>query len=281
MNTLANLTPNSTDPRPLPVIIAERWNFPLQTQTVDGQDVYAVQDWLRGVMQKQDVRGDIALLKRNQLYILNIQLPYRATNGKTYQMGYTDAKGLYAITQRMDTTTGLRTIILNFLAAAGVRMDEYRLDPEKAANDALNSPQWADKGDAWREARAMGIISRKAFTDALRDVVAGVDGAFYAQSTEMVYKGLWERTTAQLRGDLQLTPKQNPRNHFGRYALIYTRLAEDLAADMLREHETISRQMACETIDAVARLIKAQADATRAHLGKDLVTAKRLIGGGR
>ena len=55
----------------------------------------------------------------------------------------------------------------------------------------------------------------------------------YAKTTDRLYKGLWDRTTAQLRLDLEITPKQNPRDYFGKYALMYTRLAEELSTDRL------------------------------------------------
>lgn len=277
------LIPSGDNNAPLPELIARQWAFPLQIREVDDKDFYAVQDWLRGVAQPADVRRFWNAMKRRlkkdgiEMSTWCRHLPYKASDGKTYQMDYTDAQGLYSITQRMDSNTGIRNAVLDFLAKAGVKLDEYRLDPSKAIEDAASTYQKQGKSDKWINARAEGVISRKDFTDALRDVVAGIDGRFYAESTENVYRTLWDRTSAQLRGDLGLSKHQNPRDHFDTFGLIYTRLAEAVAAERLRDFETVSRALAAEIIHEVTTLIKTQADATSKALGRDLVTGQPLL----
>jgi hypothetical protein len=81
----------------------------------------------------------------------------------------------------------------------------------------------------------------------------------YGQATDRLYKGLWDRTTAQLRQDLTITPKQNPRDHFGKYALIYTRLAEELSAERLDSAETVSLNIAMDIVWEAAKLFHKQA----------------------
>jgi hypothetical protein len=75
------------------------------------------------------------------------------------------------------------------------------------------------KSEGWIEAR-------KQFVEALRVAVLQAPPTMYVDATENLYKGLWQRTTAQLRGELKIDQKANPRDHFGKYALIYTKLAE-------------------------------------------------------
>lgn len=70
---------------------------------------------------------------------------------------------------------------------------------------------------------------------------------------------MWDRTTAELRGDLGIDKKENPRDHFGEYALIYTRLAEKLATDKLDENEPVHIQVAMDIVMRVARMIGRQA----------------------
>lgn len=130
---------------------------------------------------------------------------------------------------------------------------------------------------SWIEARVDGIVTRKQFVDALKNAVIDAVPTMYAQATEKLYAGLWKRTTAQLRGELNLTPKQNPRDHFGKYALIYTRLAEELASDKLGLAETVMLFQAMEIVWEVAKLISVQAKATSESLGIDLVTEKPLL----
>ena len=76
------------------------------------------------------------------------------------------------------------------------------------------------KTDSWIEARVQGIVTRKQFVDALAFAVLNAPPSIYIEATESLYKGLWQRTTAQLRGELKIDRKANPRDHFGEYALI-------------------------------------------------------------
>jgi len=92
--------------------------------------------------------------------------------------------------------------------------------------------------------------------------------------------GLWERTTAQLRNELQVDERKNPRDSFGEYALIYTRLTEMVITNKLDNIEIVTMTMAMDIVWEVAQLIHTQAQATAHALGMDLVTEKRLLSGG-
>src|SRR5262249_22644758 len=63
------------------------------------------------------------------------QLPYIARDGKTYQIDFTDDKGLYLIAQHLRVTKERPVLseIKHFLARAGVFADKARRDPEAAA----------------------------------------------------------------------------------------------------------------------------------------------------
>src|SRR5438477_11077163 len=121
------------DKRPLPEIIAEHYGFPLALVDVeDGTRYYAVQDWIRGVAQTSDPTKFWNAMKR-RLKTAKIDLsigcrliPYRLPDGRTYQMDYATATGLYQITQRMVANSGLRNQILQFLSKAGVLVDDMR-----------------------------------------------------------------------------------------------------------------------------------------------------------
>jgi hypothetical protein len=115
------------------------------------------------------------------------------------------------------------------------------------------------------------------FVEALKVAVLNAPPTIFAQTTEKLYKGLWDRTTAQLRHELNIETDQNPRDHFGQYALIYTGLAERLATDKLREAETVTEEMARDIVWGIAKLISQQAKATSQILGYDLVTEKPLL----
>jgi hypothetical protein len=99
----------------------------------------------------------------------------------------------------------------------------------------------------------------------------------YAQTTDSLYKGLWDRITAQLRKELNITPKQNPRDHFGKYGLIYTRLAEELATERLDRVEMVTLAVAMDIVWQVAKLFNKQAKELSEVVGYDLVTEKPLL----
>jgi hypothetical protein len=168
-----------------------------------------------------------------------------------------------------------------WLATVGAERMEETEDPElglfRSIDRTIKDYQGAGKSDSWIEARVKGIVTRKEFVEALKNAVVNAPASIYAQTTEHLYKGLWERTTAQLKHDLDITGKQNPRDHFGEYALIYTRLAEKLATDRLDNAETVDIATARNIVWEVARLIHGQANETSKMLGYDLVTEKPLL----
>jgi len=86
-----------------------------------------------------------------------------------------------------------------------------------------------------------------------------------------------QRTTAQLRGDLNLEKKANLRDNFGKYALIYTRLAEELATEKLGEADVVPMSVAMEIVWEVAKMIGRQASEVSQSLGYDLVTERPLL----
>ncbi len=168
-----------------------------------------------------------------------------------------------------------------WLAQVGAERLEETQDPElglfRSFDRAVEQYRIQGKPEGWIKARVEGIITRNRFVEALKIAVLNAPPTIYADATEKVYKGLWKRTTAQLRGELQINKNENLRDHFGKYALIYTSLAEQLATDKLGESETVAETTAMEIVWSVAKLISVQAKATSEALGYDLVTEKPLL----
>lgn len=168
-----------------------------------------------------------------------------------------------------------------WLAHAGKEQLEATEDPElgifRSFELAANKYKLAGKTAGWIEARIQGVVTRKQFVEALRAAVLDAPVNMFAQATERLYKGLWNRTTAQLRGELRISLAENPRDHFGEYALIYTRLAEKLATDKLENADTVTIKLAMEIVWLVAKNISKQAKSTSEMLGIDLVTEKPLL----
>jgi hypothetical protein len=154
---------------------------------------------------------------------------------------------------------------------------DVKTDPEAAIRVSIDVWRKEGKPNLWIEGQIKRIVKREHFIKALRVAIADAPSNLYAEATEKVYKGLWQRTTAQLQSDLRLQPHQNIRDHFGEYALIYTRLAENVAKDKLGDAETVTVEMAMNIVWAAAKLIRKQAQATAKELGIDLVTGKPLL----
>ncbi len=168
-----------------------------------------------------------------------------------------------------------------WLAQVGNERLQETSDPElglfRSLDRAAEQYRIAGKSDSWITARVEGIVSRKEFVEALREAVLDAPDALYGMGTDKLYHGLWERTTAQLRKDLSINKRANPRDHFGKYALIYTRLAEEVSTERLKNVETVALSVAMEIIWQVANLFHTQAKALSEALGYDLVTEKPLL----
>jgi hypothetical protein len=163
--------PNDINRR-LPEIIATHYGFPLAYHDVDGARWYAVQDWIKGVADSPEPRVFWAVMKRRlkktgvDLLSVCKQLPYLAKDKKRYNIDHTTDQGLYQITQRMDTNTGLRNTILEYLAKAGVVIDEMRMNPDQAIDAAIEAYKRMGKSAKWIATRLQSKAMRMRFTAA-------------------------------------------------------------------------------------------------------------------
>lgn len=211
------------------------------------------------------------------------------TNCKKLKLKAQDGK--MRLTDVVDTEEALRLIqsipspkaepLKLWLAQVGRERLQETDDPElglfRSMDRAVEEYRRMGKPDSWISLRIEGIVTRKQFVAALKNAVIDAIPTMFAITTDKLYKGLWDRTTAQLRQDLNITPKQNPRDHFGKYALIYTRLAEELATERLDNAELVSLVAALDIVWEVARVMHGQVQQTSKMVGYDLVTEKPLL----
>lgn len=271
-----------SDTRPLPLIIAERFGFPLQCHEVDGKCWFAVQDWIAGVARTDEPRDFWYQLQKRlkkagvELSTWCRQLPYQASNGKTYKLDFATDEGLYLITQRMDAETGLRNEVLRYLAKAGALTDAMRRDPDLALQIGVRGHLARGKSPEWIEERTSGMVARRVFLDAIRDAVYNPN---YAQSTNAVYVGLCNHTAAELKQALGLAESANLRDALSSIALAYIRIAEQGIAQQLNDlPELISHEQCLVLIKRFAGIVGAQARQTSLALGRDVFTGQKLIG---
>lgn len=220
------------------------------------------------------------LKKEGNEILLNCkQLKLVSSDGKRY---FTDVMNTEQVLRFIQSLPSPKAEPMKlWLARVGKeRLDETD-DPElglfRSFDRAIEQYRVAGKSESWIEARIQGIVTRKEFVAALTAAVLNAPPTIYVEATEKLYNGLWKRTTAQLRGELKITKKDNPRDHFGKYALIYTRIAEELATEKLGQSETVPMSIAMEIVWEVAKLIGKQAREVSETLGYDLVTEKPLL----
>jgi len=233
------------------------------------------QNYWAKLKQRLSEEGNESLTNRQQL-----KLP--GSDGKSYKTDVVNVEQALRLIQSIPSPKA--EPMKMWLASVGAERLQEIDDPELAFLVSLDTAkekyQLAGKSVDWIAARVEGIVTRKEFVQALKTAVLNAVPSMYMEATEKVYSGLWNRTTAQLRGELNIGQRENPRDHFGKYALIYTNLAEQLAADQLGDSEQVSITIAMEIVWTVAKHISAQARATSQLLGYDLVTERPLLSGG-
>jgi DNA-damage-inducible protein D len=274
-------------------------NSPLSTSpTIDGNKIrrvwhkdewwYSVVDIIAQLTDTSNPRQNWSNLKRRieaegNRKLASLQLKLPAADGRLRLSDVVNVEQALRVIQSIPSPKAEPMKL--WLAETGAERLKEEEDPEEGVIQAFSRAEEKyrrmGRTESWIEARMQGIITRKQFIEALKTAIMDAPFTLYAQATEKVYKGLWDRTTAQLRGDLQLKPQQNVRDHFGEFALIYTGLAERVAAKKLGDAETVPVDVAMNIVWAAAKLISKQAKATSKELGIDLVTERPLLARGK
>ncbi|MBC7871479.1 MAG: hypothetical protein H7Y09_11625 [Chitinophagaceae bacterium] len=284
---------------PLPLIVAQKWNFPLAYVEAEDGTFFAVQDWIRGLIGEGNATKISHVwtdIQRKSTLFQSADsirsLPYLASDGKTYQRDYTTDKGLYLNAQNLRSTKARPALaaIKKYLAESGAFADQVRRDPNTIVMSGAMTPDQAmeaaiaayraqGKDDRWIQARLEGKIKRNRFTAALSAAVIDIlTPKHYALATDDIYRGLWGRTAAYLKGELQLPPKANLRDHQPLLALHYQGIAEEAAAHKLGRQTELTWQEAREIVKIVAAMVGHQASEMSEFLEMDLATGKALLG---
>jgi hypothetical protein len=281
------------DPRPLPLLTAEKWNFPLaHVVTNDGNTYYACQDWYKGL--SGDGTGWKKLKKQlvTSSYQLElVQLPYVASNGKTYQIDFTDDKGLYRIAQEMRSMAKRPQLdeIKQYLAESGAWVNNAIRNPDQAAHELnkvadrryekiLKGQGFTDEQIPQLQAdRREDVAVRLQFTDMLKDNIEGAPQYWLITNTE--YKGLFHRDANTIT---QQTGGKNAREAMHPIAKNFCRIVELTMIEKVRQlGHKLTNHEADNIMRGIANSLGVSVDWIQKQLGMDIVTGKPLLTDGQ
>ena len=256
------------DDTPLPLLVAARWEFPLQYHVTGGKYRYALQDWIHGLTQisGKALWEQVRRLRNDPDCTLNVESePYRATDGKTYKRPFVDDRSLYRSAQALrplnsrERLPEVHTAIMEYLAAAGVLADQMRRDPE------------------WAAARIEGMVSRKAMMAALREAVEQAPPWLYGAATNDVYRGLYHRDRDELAAQLET---KNVRDKLSVPALRYLDIAEWTISQQIGDMQQIGVEQTRDIIQDIAGMIGVQVGEVEQRLGIDVVSGQKTLQAG-
>jgi hypothetical protein len=239
------------DNRPLPEIIIDHLGGTMiYADTVDGQRLYCIRDWVYCVSGStaQDRGAPWWNLKR----VLSKEgscKNYRSftvdTAGGPQSVEFASEAELFEITQRMSDRSQTVRAVKKYLADAGVFVDEARRDPaaviaglenyeeEKAYRKILDEGFSSDEAVQWLIQRRLGKEQRKStvITWKRRDA-RGKDFATLSNKVSKIAVG---ETATERKRRLGLADHDTPRNYNSAADQYLTRLTE-MTAEALHEH---------------------------------------------
>ncbi len=253
---------NLEDERPLPLIIAEKWKFPLAC-IEQANPLYCARDWYIGL------GGNKSEWSRSKTDWLSsaqpVEIEVKRERRKPEMLEFVTDEGLYLIAARMRSKSSRPQLdaVKRYLAKAGVKLDA---DRRRAITDPL-----------WLSARRKGVDDRKGLTGALSANVVRITPRHYGLATNALYDGLWQRSAAALKLEMGLGKNDNLRDHQPTQAFHYQGLVESSAAMIIEQIGAQSPEQAIETIARVAKTVGIQARELSDILGIDIATGKRLL----
>ena len=284
----------SLDPStPLPLHVARLWNFPLQCYQLEDQEYFSIKDWIVGLTGstrpghtwenfKNRHKGNLPLTKG---------MSYAMPDGRTFTMDFTIDEGLYriAVELKITKTRPALKAIKEFLAKAGVSLDEARRDPEGAAERlaiARHTQAFrAGKSEEWVGTREEGVITRKQFVSQVHALVQDKKqfAVIIGSLTNDVYRGTFHGDVRGLRERLGISTKENPRDHFSRIALSYTTIAEEsirIHLSKYNDNDFVPVPVIRDVVQTLSATIGVQADTLANALQIDILTGERALPSG-
>lgn len=264
---------------PMPILVAQKYHFALQHHEVDGKEWFAIQDWITGVARTDNPRRFWGALKKRlekgkvELSTWCVQLAYIAENGRTYQMDFATDEGLYIVTQRMDSSTGIRDEILRYLARAGVFADRIRRNPLLGIEATRQSYLRQGKDEIWIDKRIQSVDRVKLlFADVNRVCAA----PRYWDIINTEYKNLFGKIASELR---EITGSKSVRDALPDLQLDHLALAETKLRMVLARVDRMTSDEICNAAREICIPLGAELAAFCEKMGVDRATGKPLLEG--
>ena len=278
----------------LPAFVARRWGFSLQSHEKDGATLYSIRDWISGLTNSEaDKARDIWKRFRYREGeaeggVVSSPGPYVAQDNRTYVSDFTNDEGLYRVAMSLRVSKNRPALrpIKDYLARAGVFVDEARRDPERASEQLAitrrNQALASGKSEEWVSAREESVVTRKQFVANIYALVKNKQSfrPIIGAITDDVYRGVFEDDTAGLRTRLGITSKQNPRDHFSRIALAYTTIAEEsvkIHLSRYNEHEYVPIPVIRTVVQTLSDAIGVQVSTLAKALQIDIVSGRKIL----
>ncbi len=201
------------DNRPLPLIVAEKWQFPLQHYEPSKQSSkyqFSAQDWLIGLGLTKRT-AEVFWLKKG-VQFESVPLAYQTKGGQQTSAFVTD-KTLYLMAQEMRLTKRNPQLadIRQYLANAGAFVDSKRLEKLQAPQIEAHSKEYyglLNEGFSQVEAEQV-IRERSTLSDVFKDVTAawqqhGAKGWDYAILRNIWSEVLTGKSATQIKREMGL-----------------------------------------------------------------------------
>lgn len=295
-NHIINETPKQLDftqiqdPRPVPLIVAEKWGFPLQYHIVDNICYFSIIDWIAGVGTSDNVNASKmwVYMQQNQTSISTRTLSYKGKDGKNYQRDYANDISLYDIAQNMRATKDRPALkaIQDYLSQAGSLLDQWRREPEKMLSAAMSRMQFdidrhekAGLGDRAEIVHLKAELEAKQVVKQLNDMVSQIiEKPDYVKIHNTKHLALFGATAAQIRAILNTKDIHKALPTLQLNTLIF---AERQIIEVLRlQGGKIDNQRALDSIMLAVKPLGAYLSGLCDSLGIDRITGKSLLASG-
>lgn len=274
---------DNPDPRPLPIIIAERWQFSL-THIERQPMLYCAVEWYSGLGGK---RNAWAMSKADWFSDVEpVMIEVKRERRKPEKLEFVTDEILYRIASRMEDRKDRPQLaeIKRYLAAAGVFADEARREPEKVAQSLmqlhrrreLSRLQAAGYSDheavKLLETRITGIDNLNALKEIIKQ--SCTDEPQYGRIINQEYLGLFGYVAKELK---TILGTNDIRDRLPRTQYLYLQTAESSLRDILAATDRMTSEQIAMLAFNVCKGLGNQLTEMCAMLGVHRVTGKPLL----